>query len=84
MEIYSVTDARRRFSQIINSGETVEVKHPNHPVIIIPKEKYQALEDEILMLEMDEALKKAEGQKRYSSEEVDAMMKAIQNHGSES
>ena len=83
METYSVTEARRQFSQIINSGKTIEVKHPKHPIIIIPKEKFQALEDELLMREMDEALERAKGQKRYTSDEVDAMMAEILNRTQE-
>ncbi|MGK5095169.1 hypothetical protein WDW89_24560 [Deltaproteobacteria bacterium TL4] len=83
METYSVTEARRQFSQIINSGETIEVTHPKHPIIIIPKEKFQALEDELLMREMDEALERAKGQKRYTSDEVDAIMAEILNRTQE-
>lgn len=77
MQSYNVTEARKQFSQIINSGKTVEIKHPQNPVIIIPKDDFQAMEDELLMREMDEALERAKGQKWYTSEEVDAMMAEI-------
>ena len=77
MRTLNVTEARRQFSEIINSGETVEVQHPRHPVVILPKAKFQVLEDELLIKEMDEALERAKGQRRYTSEEVDAMMAEI-------
>jgi len=80
MRTYNVTEAREHFSSILNSGEIVEVAHPKHPAIIMPKEKFQALEDEWLMREMDEALERAKDQKRYTSEEVDAVMDEMLSH----
>ncbi len=58
----------------IHDGDEVCDKCPKCGV---SAEKFQALEDELLMREMDEALERAKNQKRYTSEEVDAMMAEI-------
>ncbi len=74
--VLNVSEARREFSRLIASGETVEVKHPKGTAVIMPKETLQKLENEIINLEMDLAL--AKPHKWYTSEQVHAMLAEVE------
>ena len=67
MDAYNVRETRENLSKIFKSGKTVEIKHPSHPVIIIPKERYFELEKELMNLHVD--LAEVRSKKKYSTEE---------------
>lgn len=75
MERLNVTQARQQFSKIITSGEIYEVQHPKHSVVIIPKDKYEMMEKEILLKEIEEAMEQSET--RFTSDEVNAMLMKV-------
>lgn len=81
MEIFNVRDARENLSKIFKSKKIVEIRHPTHPVVIMPKDQFQAMEDELMMLQMDIA--EATSKKKYSTEEVEAMIAEVKEttHG---
>ena len=75
MEAYNVRETRKNLSKIFKSGKMVTIKHPTHPVIIMPQEQYFELEKEIMSLQMD--LAEAISKKKYSTEEVEAMIAQV-------
>ena len=75
MEVLNVRQTRENLSKIFKSGKIVEVNHPTHPVVIVPKEKFQDMEDELMMLQMDIA--EAKSKRKYTTEEVEAMIGQI-------
>ncbi len=81
MEVFNVRQTRENLSKIFKSGKIVEVKHPTHPVMIVPKDQFQAMQDELMMLQMDIA--EANSKRKYTTEEVEAMIARIkeQKHG---
>ena len=77
MRTLNVTQAKKEFSSILNSRETVEVHNPKTTVVIIPKENFIELEKIALIAEAREALEKAKGKKRYTDTEVDLMLAKV-------
>ena len=75
METYNVRETRENLSKIFKSGKTIEVRHPTHPVYIVPKDTYLELERELMNLQMD--LAEARSRKKYSTEEVEAMIAQV-------
>ncbi|MBF0239649.1 MAG: hypothetical protein HQM12_18260 [SAR324 cluster bacterium] len=74
MRSLNVSEAKKQFSQIINSLEIVEVRNSTKTVVIMPKEYFLELERQSVILEAQEALEQSNG-KKYTSEEVEAMVK---------
>lgn len=82
MQVLNVSETRKHLSKIITSGEPVEVKHPRMSSVILPKnlwdqkdQRIKELELELLMKEMD--LVEASGEKKYTTEEVEAMLQEV-------
>ncbi len=78
----NISETRKNLSKIIKSGNPVEIKHPRMSAVILPKSDLDAkeqrikdLEIELLMKDMD--LVEARGEKTYSTEEVEAMLREV-------
>lgn len=74
MRAITATEARKHIFQLIKDGEKVEIRHPQRSMILVSKDEFDQLEKEIFMREMDDALERAKGQKRYTTEQVEAML----------
>ena len=84
MKSLTATEARKSLFQIIKEGQRVEIKHPMTPMIILPKQELEQMENELFRKQMEEALQKAKGQKRYTTEQVEAMLAEVlgeEGHG---
>lgn len=75
MRTITATEARKQLFQILKEGKRVEIQHPKNSMVLLAKEELDALETELLMKEMDEAL--AQPHKWYTSEQVDAMLAEV-------
>lgn len=75
MQTMTVREFRDNLSQIFKSGKPVEIRHPTHPVIVMPKGHYEAMEIDLMMALMDVA--EMTSQRKYTSEEVDAMLAQV-------
>ena len=65
MKVMNATEARKRWFQLIRSGEEVEIRHPERTMALISKEALEMkdqlideLEKQLMVKEMDEALSK--------------------------
>ena len=74
MQTITATEARNHIFQLIKAGHRVEIKHPLRSMILVKKDEFDKMEKELFMKEMDEALARAKGQKRYTTEQVEAML----------
>ncbi|MGK5093874.1 hypothetical protein WDW89_17910 [Deltaproteobacteria bacterium TL4] len=79
MELMNVSEARKNFSKIVVSGETVEVRHPKTTVMILPKSEWEEKERQIknlelalLMKEMDRV--EALNNPTYTTEQVEQLV----------
>ncbi|MBF0236697.1 MAG: hypothetical protein HQM12_03255 [SAR324 cluster bacterium] len=79
METITATEARKQFFHLIQEGKMIEISHPKNHMIMINKTDYNRLWQAMIIQEMDEALERAKGQKRYSTEELECMMAEILN-----
>ena len=82
MEALNVSETRKNLSKILLEGKPVEVKHPKTSAVILPKvawekkeQRIKDLEIELLMKEMD--LAEARHEKKYTTEEVEAMLQEV-------
>jgi len=81
MQTITATEARNHIFQLIKKGHRVEIKHPQRSMILISKDEFDKMEKELFMKEMDDALTRAKGQKRYTTEQVEIMLAEVLGEG---
>ncbi len=77
MKTLTTTQVRNNIFNIIKNGENIEIKHPVRSMVIVDKAEYEKMFKALVNQEMDDALEKAKGEKRYSTEEVDLMLAKV-------
>ena len=75
MEKLTATQARKDLLALIRSGSPVEIQHRENTMVLVPKTLWKTINDELVNRQMDEALEKSH--KRYSSDQVDAMLAEV-------
>ena len=75
MRTITATEARNQIFQIANAGQRVEITHPKHTMVLLPKEELEQLELKLLDYEMQRIL--SSGQKKYTGVEVEAMLAEV-------
>jgi len=55
------------------------VQHPTHPVMIIPKDQFLALKNELIMFQMDKA--EANSKKNYTTVKEQTFLQRLQGRG---
>lgn len=76
MQVITATKARKEIYNLIKAKRRVEIQHKEGSVVLIPKEELENLEREALAFEMDQIRRT---QKKYSDEEVQAMLAEVMN-----
>lgn len=75
MEKLTATQARKELLSLVRNGTPVEIQHRENTMVLVPKTLWKQINDDLVNRQMDEAL--AQSQKRYTSEEVDAMLAEV-------
>lgn len=75
MKSYGSAEARRQFASLLKSPTPVKIDHPTHPAVIMSLDTYKQMERFVLIKEAEEDLQAS--QKKYTGEEVDAMLKKV-------
>lgn len=82
MEKITATEARKELLSLVRNGTPVEIQHRENTMVLVPKNLWKQINDELVNRQMDEAL--AKSHKRYTSEQVDAMLAEVHQRFEES
>ena len=84
METLNISTTRKNLTKIILSGNAVEIQHPKTTAVILSKSEWEQkdlrikeLEIELLMKDMD--LAETRDETKYTTEEVEAMLREVRN-----
>ena len=77
METLSATEARKQLFSLLQEGKSVEIRHPKNSMVLLPKMEFDRLWRAMINQEIDEALERAKGQSRYTTEEVETMVAEV-------